>query len=176
MKLKEILIPTKVASAGMMVREVFLECGRVHIPALPFCTKSGRIAGRVTLKNIMKLSCLPDYIIESARFLGEEMSCMDDLETTAKQLLCTPVDPYVQDPALFLAPEAPAIKALALMEHPNIARVIDAGTTAEEAIAGGGGVCQDHAHIFITAMRRLGHLCRKRRAALSAVPGFPPSR
>ena len=117
MKLKQILIPTKVASQGMTVREVFVECGRVHIPALPFCTRSGRIAGRVTLKNIMKLSCLPDYIIESARILGEEMSCMDDIETTAKQLLCTPVDPYVQEPALFLSPEAPAIKALAMMEQ-----------------------------------------------------------
>ena len=117
MKLKNILIATKVANPGMTVREVFVECGRAHIPALPFCTKSGRIAGRVTLKNIMKLSCLPDYIIESARILGEEMSCMDDIETTAKQLLCTPVDPYVQEPALFLNPEAPAIKALAMMEQ-----------------------------------------------------------
>jgi len=117
MKLKQILIPTKVATAGMTVREVFAECCRVHIPALPMCTKSGRIAGRVTLKNIMKLSCLPEYIIESARILGEEMSCMEDLEAKAKQLLCTPVDPYVQEPALFLSPEAPAIKALAMMEQ-----------------------------------------------------------
>ena len=117
MKLKQILIPTKVASAGMTVREVFTECGRANIPALPFCTKSGRIAGRVTLKNIMKLSCLPDYIVESARILGEEMSCMEDIEAKAKQLLCVPVDPYVQEPALFLSPEAPAIKALAMMEQ-----------------------------------------------------------
>lgn len=117
MKLKQILIPTKVASRGMTVREVFVECGRVHIPALPFCTKSGRIAGRVTLKNILKLSCLPDYIIESARFLGEEMSCMDDVEAKAKQLLCTPVDPYMQEPALSLTSDAPVIKALAMMEQ-----------------------------------------------------------
>ena len=31
-----------------------------------------------------------------------------------------------------------------------------AGTTAEEAIAGGTGVCQDHAHIFCSAARLLG--------------------
>ena len=117
MKLKQILIPTKVANSGMTVREIFAECCRAHIPALPFCTKSGRIAGRVTLKNIMKLSCLPEYIIESARFLGEEMSCMEDIEAKAKQLLCVPVDPYVQEPALFLGSDAPAIKALAIMEQ-----------------------------------------------------------
>ncbi len=48
---------------------------------------------------------------------GEEMSCMEDIEARAKQLLCVPVDPYVQEPALFLSPEAPAIKALAIMEQ-----------------------------------------------------------
>jgi hypothetical protein len=42
MKLKQILMPTKVATYGMTVREVFAECGRANIPALPFCTKSGR--------------------------------------------------------------------------------------------------------------------------------------
>ena len=117
MKLKQILIPTKVANSGMTVREIFAECCRAHIPALPFCTKSGRIAGRVTLKNILKLSCLPEYIIESAHILGEEMSCMEDIEARAKQLLCVPVDPYVQEPALFLGSDAPAIKALAIMEQ-----------------------------------------------------------
>lgn len=117
MKLKQILIPTRVANASMTVREVFMECGRANIPALPFCTKSGRIAGRVTLKNILKISCLPDYMIESARILGEEMSCMEDVEAKAKRLLDTPVEPYVQEPTLSLSSDAPVIKALALMEQ-----------------------------------------------------------
>jgi len=117
MKLKQILIPTRTANPGMTVREVFTECGRANLPALPFCTRSGRIAGRVTLKNILKISCLPEYMIESARILGEEMSCMEDIESKARQLLDTPVDPYVQEPALSLSSEAPAIKALAMMEQ-----------------------------------------------------------
>ena len=117
MKLKRIVIPTKVAHQGMSVREVFTECGRANIPALPFCTRSGRITGRVTLKNILKITCLPDYMVESARILGEEMSCMEDVEAKAKRLLDTPVDSYVQEPALSLSSEAPIIKALALMEQ-----------------------------------------------------------
>ena len=118
MKLKQILIPTKVANQGMTVREVFTECGRANIPALPFCTRSGRIAGRVTLKNILKISCLPDYMVESARILGEEMSCMEDVESKARRMLDTPIDPYVQEePALSLSSDAPIIKALALMEQ-----------------------------------------------------------
>jgi len=101
----------------MMVREVFTECGRANIPALPFCTRSGRITGRVTLKNILKISCLPDYMVEAARILGEEMSCMEDVEAKARRLLDTPVEPYVQEPALSLSSDAPIIKALALMEQ-----------------------------------------------------------
>jgi CBS domain-containing protein len=101
----------------MMVRDVFTECGRANIPALPFCTRSGRITGRVTLKNILKISCLPDYMVEAARILGEEMSCMEDVEAKARRLLDTPVEPYVQEPALSLSSDAPIIKALALMEQ-----------------------------------------------------------
>ena len=36
----------------------------------------------------------------------------------------------------------------------------DADTSAEQALGGEGGVCQDHAHIFIAAMRHLGHPAR----------------
>ncbi|WP_224815231.1 transglutaminase family protein [Hasllibacter sp. MH4015] len=36
----------------------------------------------------------------------------------------------------------------------------EAATTAEDAIAGGAGVCQDHAHIFIAAARAMGHPAR----------------
>lgn len=38
--------------------------------------------------------------------------------------------------------------------------VTDADTSAEQALGGEGGVCQDHAHIFIAAMRHLGHPAR----------------
>jgi transglutaminase-like putative cysteine protease len=36
----------------------------------------------------------------------------------------------------------------------------DAETSAEQALGSAGGVCQDHAHIFIAAMRHLGHPAR----------------
>ncbi|MDN2568157.1 transglutaminase family protein [Aquibium sp. A9E412] len=36
----------------------------------------------------------------------------------------------------------------------------DAQTSAEEALANGSGVCQDHAHIFIAAARRMGFPAR----------------
>lgn len=117
MKLEQILITTKAATSGMRVREVFAECSRANIPALPFCTKTGRIRGRITLKNILKMSCIPEYLVETARILGNQLSCTDDLEAKARQLLENPVDPYIQEPGITINSDASAIKALAIMEQ-----------------------------------------------------------
>ena len=117
MNLDPILIPTKVAKPGMNVSEVFAECIRVNIPGIPFCDAQGRITGRLTLKNILKKACLPEYMVELARILGDQLSCMGDMEAKAKQLMHNPVDPYVLEPHISLTSDSPAVKALALMEQ-----------------------------------------------------------
>ena len=117
MKLEQIITPTSVAHEGMTVWEFFAECIRDNTPGLPFCTKSGRIRGRVTLKNILKTSFLPDYVIESARILGDELATTRDMEAKARQLLELPVDPYMQEPHLSVTSSTSAVKALALMEQ-----------------------------------------------------------
>src|SRR3546814_3857211 len=55
---------------------------------------------------------------------------------------------------------AHALSALILDKLPYRIGVTAAETTVEQALAGAGGVCQDHAHIFIAAMRHLGHPAR----------------
>ena len=55
---------------------------------------------------------------------------------------------------------AHALSVLILGKLPWRTGVTDAETTAEQALAGEGGVCQDHSHIFIAAMRHLGHPAR----------------
>ena len=129
MNLKQILIPTKAAKAGMLVREVFAECIRANIPGIPFCDALGRISGRVTLKNILKTSCLPEYMVELARVLGDQLSCMDDVQGKAKQLLDNPVDPYVLEPHVSLPSASSAVKALAIMEQSDTSYifVVDEG-------------------------------------------------
>ncbi|MDC1288268.1 hypothetical protein N8198_10325, partial [Gammaproteobacteria bacterium] len=71
MDLKSVTIETAVAKAGMTVREVFEECTRAHTPGLPFIDEHGVVTGRVTLKYIIKRHCLPEYLIEMAKVLGE---------------------------------------------------------------------------------------------------------
>ena len=117
MNLDPILIPTKVAKPGMIVSEVFAECIRANIPGIPFCDAQGTICGRITLKNILKKACLPEYMIELARILGDQLSCMGDMEAKAKQLMNNPVDPYILEPHISLTSDSPAVKALALMEQ-----------------------------------------------------------
>lgn len=55
---------------------------------------------------------------------------------------------------------AHALSALIVKKIPYAIGKTNAETTAEEAIHVGAGVCQDHAHIFIVAMRLLGHPAR----------------
>lgn len=55
---------------------------------------------------------------------------------------------------------AHALSALIVAHVPYASGMTDAGTDAEQALVRGAGVCQDHAHIFITAMRLLGHPAR----------------
>ena len=117
MNLEQLLVPTRVAKAGMTVREVFRECSQANTPGLPFCDDNGLISGRVTLKNILKSYCLPEYLVEMARVLGEQISNVQDMESSANQLLNNPVDLYLQEPHLSLTSASSVIKALAMMEQ-----------------------------------------------------------
>ncbi len=115
MIVKQVLIPTRVATSGMTVREFFEECARAGSPGLPYCNASGSISGRITVKNILMRSCLPDFMVELAMVLGEQLSHMQDMATETTHLLDSPVDTYVQEPHIALTSDSPAVKALAMM-------------------------------------------------------------
>ena len=113
----------------MTVREFINECTRANTPGLPFTTRSGRISGRVTLKNIIKIYCLPDYIVESARILGDQLTCLDEVEAKTRQMMDHTVEDFIQEPHLSLGSDATAIKALAMMEQDDTSYifVVDKG-------------------------------------------------
>ncbi|MES9834473.1 MAG: CBS domain-containing protein [Candidatus Thiodiazotropha sp. DIVDIV] len=116
MLVSDVLIRTKVVKNGMLVRDVFAECGRAHVQSLPFIDGHGKISGRVTLKNIMEFSCLPEHMVDMAPLLGSFLSCVNNAEEKVKEVLCSSVDKYVRDAGQFINSGAPAIKALAFME------------------------------------------------------------
>jgi len=129
MNVEQVLIATTVAKAGMTVRELFEECTRANTPGLPFCDVSGQITGRVTLKNILKHGCLPEYLVEMAHVLGEQLTNLQDMKTVAEWLLSNTVDQYKQEPHLSITSASSAIKALAMMEREDTSYifVVDEG-------------------------------------------------
>ena len=130
MKLKTITVHTSVVKAGMTVREVFEECTRANTPGLPVCDDHDRVTGRVTLKHILKRFCLPDYLVEMAPILGEQISHVQDIESLAEQLLDSRIEPFIQTPHASTTSASSAVKALALMEKIDTSYlfVIDEGS------------------------------------------------
>jgi CBS domain-containing protein len=129
MLVKDNIIHTKVTRPGMPVCEVFAECGRARVQALPFVDDRGNLAGRVTLKNIMKFACLPDYMVATAPLLGSFLSCVDNAQAKIEEVLASQVDPYVRELQLSIGSDEPAIKALAIMEKNDTSYlfVVDGG-------------------------------------------------
>jgi predicted transcriptional regulator len=118
------MISSRVADSGTTVRELFEECARANLPGLPFCDDQGQIVGRVTLKNVLKQSCLPEYMVELAHVLGERFSHMEDMCTDIIHLLDKPVTPFVQQPHLSLESDSTAVKALAMMEQSDTSYIL----------------------------------------------------
>lgn len=116
MLVKDCMIEAKPVTHGMLVNEVFAECGRNHTHALPFVDEQGYIKGRVTLKNIMKFACLPEYMVDLAPLLGGFMSCVENAQDKVLEILHSPIDGYVREAHECIDPDEPAIKALSIME------------------------------------------------------------
>ncbi len=115
--IEQILSPTGIIQPGMVVRDLFLECGRAQVQALPYQDAKGRLCGRITLKNVLRVSCLPEYMVSLASLLGPQLSCVGSAEAKAREILGNPVEPYVQNLPKTIDSSAPLIKALAFMEQ-----------------------------------------------------------
>ncbi|MEA3275384.1 MAG: CBS domain-containing protein [Pseudomonadota bacterium] len=117
MTVESVMIPTGIAHPDMTVRDLFVECGRAQVQALPFGDGNGQVTGRVTLKNVLRLSCLPDFMVELAPLLTSRLSCVEHAEDKAREIICQPIEPYVQAIHKTIPSSEPLIKALALMER-----------------------------------------------------------
>jgi predicted transcriptional regulator len=113
----ELLIRTRVARAGMKVREIFEECLRARLQSMPYCDDRDVVIGRVTLKHIINRSIVPEYMAELAPVLGSDMVAFGEMEETTRKVLDDPVEPYVQEPHAAIDSTTPLMKALAVMEH-----------------------------------------------------------
>jgi len=113
----DLLIVTRVARSGMLVRDVFRECLSARVQSLPYRDEAGRIAGRVTLKHIANRSVVPEYVAQLALVVGDRLSTFEDMERRLPDVFGHPVEDYVQEPHASIPSATQLMKALAIMEH-----------------------------------------------------------
>ncbi len=117
MKISNMIVPTRTADAGMTVGEMFEECLRCQVPGLPFRDADGRITGKLSIRDILKNSCLPDYLITHAHLMGDHLELLTIPEVKAKHVLGLAVRHFVLTDYASIDSGSPVIKAIAVMEH-----------------------------------------------------------
>ena len=107
---------TGVATPGMTVRELFEECARARVAGLPFRNGDGEIVGKASMRNILKEVCIPQFMVENVRILGDQLEALRFPEIQEKQLLDTKIDDFILSDFAQITPTSPLSKALACME------------------------------------------------------------
>lgn len=119
MRLTDIMIPTGVARSGMTVAKFFRECVSHNVPGIPFCDTQGRVIGRVSIRHILEMTCIPEHVIRGAHMLGDTIEGVDIADDKIRSVLEMPVDDFVLAETYSVSPASPIVKALSLMEHFN---------------------------------------------------------
>lgn len=129
MQLENMLIPARVATGSWSIREVFDECARHCLPGLAFQDESGKVIGKVSLRDVLKNTCLPDYIVANVHLVGDHLANISIPEIKALHILELPARDFVLNDFARIDSAAPVIKAVATMEHYQTAYifVIDDG-------------------------------------------------
>lgn len=119
MNLLEIAIPTGIARSGMSVADVFRECIAHNVPGLPFCNAQDEVVGRISIRDTLKKTCIPEHVIKAAQYLGDHADSTQISEANVSRLLGMPVEPFILDTFATVSSVSTALKALAIMERQN---------------------------------------------------------
>jgi CBS domain-containing protein len=117
MELNNLIIPTGIARPGMTVGEVFHECVQADVPGIPFQGVDGRIIGKASIRNVLKETCIPNFMVKHAHLLGDELRHLSITDDYIKEFLAYQIDPFIL-PTVDVINSATSIsKALAVMER-----------------------------------------------------------
>ena len=113
----------------MTVRQVFQICVEADVPGIPFQSSDGLIVGKVSIRHILKESCIPDFMVRNAHLLGDHISHLVLSEAQVARVLVLSADDYVLSKIAVATSSTPLSKALAIMEEMDTTYlfVIDAG-------------------------------------------------
>jgi hypothetical protein len=116
-KLDDLIVPTAVATPGMLVADLFRECAARQVPGIPFRNAAGHIAGKASVRHVLKRRCVPDFLVKNAGVLGDTLAGFTIVEDLARAMLEEPVDRLVLPDMAVVRRDAPMAKALAVMER-----------------------------------------------------------
>jgi hypothetical protein len=117
MKLLDLSVPTAVATGGMHVDAVFRECIAKKVPGIPFRDATGKIVGKASIRHVLKMNCIPDFMVKHAALLGDHLERLMVPAEKAHNMLALPIDAFVLPDVAMINSEAPIFKALAVMER-----------------------------------------------------------
>jgi CBS domain-containing protein len=115
--------PTGVARAGTTVREAFAECASRRVPGIPFLDDGNEIIGRVSIRHVLKETCIPDHMVHGAHLLGNLIEGLRIPDDMIRTVFAMPVDEFVIPAPAIINSAAPLVKILAIMEQKNTAYV-----------------------------------------------------
>jgi hypothetical protein len=119
MSLRDLAIPTALAEPGMLVSDLFRECIRVQMPGIPFRDATGRICGKASIRHILKMTCMPDYLIKYANMLGDDIEHLRLPEIHGPEILSRTIDDFILPSLPKINSSASVSKTLAVMEQEN---------------------------------------------------------
>jgi CBS domain-containing protein len=115
-KLTSIVVPTGVATQGLTVAEAFRECMRCNVQGIPFVNSQGCLAGHFSIRNTIRMACIPNIVIMGADLLGDALDNLMIPDREAARILELAVDQFIMDTLFTIHPDSPCVKAAALME------------------------------------------------------------
>lgn len=117
MELSNLIIPTAIARQGMTVGEAFSECVRYDVPGIPFQAADGRITGKVSIRHILKETCIPHFMVKHAHLLGDDMRHLGLSREYINEVLALEIDEYVLPDMAVVSSNTAISKAMAVMER-----------------------------------------------------------
>lgn len=117
MILRDIAVPTALATPGMLVADLFSACSHAQMPGIPYRDNSGRISGKASIRHILKMTCLPDYLTRHSHFLGDSIDHLRLPELHCRDILNRSIDEFILPKLSQVNSGAPISKALAIMEQ-----------------------------------------------------------
>lgn len=117
MHIAELIKPTGVGRPGMQVRDVFQLCVEADVPGIPYVDQNGDMHGKLSIRHMLKESCIPDFMVNYAHFLGDALDHLTISEETMRQVLAYPVEDFILPQTPQATPNTPFSKALAIMEE-----------------------------------------------------------